>query len=131
MRKLAVAAFLLLWLAFSAAAVDFTSLQPEGYISDFAKVIDPGTRATLEQYCSAVEEQTGVQIAVITLDTLAGEPLEDVAVDIFKKWGIGKKGQDNGLLLLLVTQDRKMRLEVGYGLEPIVPDGFAGDVLRA
>jgi uncharacterized protein len=131
MRKLIGVVSLLLWLALTASAVDFTSLQPEGYINDFAKVVDPGTRAALEQYCAGVEQQTGVQIAVITIDTLAGEPLEDVANDIFRKWGIGKKGKDEGLLLLLVSQDRKMRLEVGYGLEPVIPDGVSGDVLRA
>jgi len=68
---------------------------------------------------------------VVTLDTLGGEPLEDVAADMFRKWGVGKKGKDEGVLLLLVTRDRRMRLEVGYGLEPVIPDGVAGSVLRA
>ena len=115
----------------AASAVDFASLQPQGYINDYSGVIDSPTRAALEQYCTRVEALTGAQIAVITINTLAGEPLEDVANDIFNKWGIGKKGKDEGILLLLVTQDRRMRLEVGYGLEPVIPDGFAGSVLRA
>jgi uncharacterized protein len=68
---------------------------------------------------------------LVTVPTLAGEPIEDVANALFRKWGIGQKGKDNGLLLLLVTGDRRMRLEVGYGLEPIIPDGYAGSVLRA
>ena len=58
-------------------------------------------------------------------------PIEDVANRIFRAWGVGKKGENNGILLLLATGDRRSRLEVGYGLEPIIPDGFAGTVLRA
>ncbi len=131
MRKTAPALCILLCCVAAASAVDFASLQPQGYINDFAGVIAPPTRAVLEQYCTRVEALTGAQIAVITISTLAGEPIEDVANDIFSKWGIGKKGKDEGILLLLVTQDRQMRLEVGYGLEPVIPDGFAGSVLRA
>jgi uncharacterized protein len=131
MRKIAGVLCALLCSVAAAWAVDFASLQPQGYINDFAGVIDSPTRAALEQYCTRVQALTGAQIAVITINTLAGEPIEDVANDIFNKWGIGKKGKDEGILLLLVTQDRRMRLEVGYGLEPIIPDGFAGSVLRA
>ena len=130
MKRIAgVLCVLLLW-AVAAGAVDFTALQPEGYVSDFARVVDAGTRATLEAYCSRVEAQTGAQIALVTVQTLAGEPVEDVANALFRKWGIGKKGTNEGVLLLLVTGDRRMRLEVGYGLEPIIPDGFAGSILR-
>ena len=114
----------------SAQAFDYAALKPEGYVSDFSKALDPGSRSQLEQYCSRVEQLTGAQMALVTIPTLEGEPIEDVANSLFRKWGIGKKGQDNGILLLLVTNDRRMRLEVGYGLEPIIPDGFAGDVLR-
>ncbi len=130
-RKIAVPLWVLLCLAATACAANFTALQPEGYISDFARVIDAGTRSALEQYCTRVEALTGAQLAVITIDTLEGEPIEDVANDIYRKWGIGKKGKDEGVLLLLVTRDRRMRLEVGYGLEPIIPDAASGTVLRA
>ncbi len=131
MRNFAAALCLVLVLACSGWAVDFAGLQPQGYINDYAGVIADGTRSTLEEYCTRVEKQTGAQIAVVTIDTLAGEPLEDVANDIFRKWGIGKKGKDEGILLLLVTRDRRMRLEVGYGLEPVIPDGASGTILRA
>ncbi len=131
MRKAAAALGWILVLVWTAWAVDFAGLQPQGYVNDFARVIDPATKTSLEAYCARVEQLTGAQIAAITLDTLAGEPLEDVANDIFRKWGIGKKGKDEGVLLLLVTGDRRMRLEVGYGLEPVIPDGTAGTILRA
>ncbi len=113
-----------------AAAVDFGGLQPQGYVSDFAGVIDPSAKAQLERYCAVVEKSTGAQIALVTIPTLEGEPVEDVANTLFRKWGIGQKGKNEGILLLLVTQDHRSRLEVGYGLEPILPDGFAGGLLR-
>jgi uncharacterized protein len=111
-------------------AVDWKALKPQGYVSDFANVIDPASKSQLEAYCAAVERSTGAQIALVTINTLEGEPIEDVANTIYRAWGVGKKGKDEGALLLLVIGDRRNRLEVGYGLEPIVPDGFAGSVLR-
>jgi uncharacterized protein len=69
-------------------------------------------------------------MAIVTLDTLDGQPVEDVANALYRKWGIGKKGKDEGILLLLAIKDHRDRIEVGYGLEPILPDGFAGSVLR-
>ena len=120
----------LLFCAGSAIAVDFGALKPQGYVSDFAGVIDAGAKAQLERYCGVVEKSTGAQIALVTITTLEGEPVEDVANTLFRKWGIGQKGKNEGVLLLLVTQDHRSRLEVGYGLEPIMPDGFAGGLLR-
>ncbi len=70
-------------------------------------------------------------MALVTIPTLDGAPIEDFANDLFRSWGVGKKGQDNGVLLLLVINDRKSRIEVGYGLEPDLPDGFVGDTLRS
>jgi len=123
-------AFLLALVTSTALAVDFGALKPQGYVSDFAGVVDPSVRPALERYCSAVERSTGAQIALVTLTTLEGEPIEDVANLLFRKWGVGAKGKNEGILLLLVTGDRRSRLEVGYGLEPIMPDGFAGSLLR-
>ncbi len=126
-RRLGILLALALSIAFG---VDFSALTPQGYVSDFAGVIDRNTRAALEQYCAAVEASTGAQIALVTLPTLAGEPVEDVADLLYRKWGVGKKETDEGVLLLLVIQDRRSRLEVGYGLEPYMPDGYAGGLLR-
>jgi len=69
-------------------------------------------------------------MALVTIGSLDGNPIEDVTNDLFRKWGVGKKGQDNGIMLLLAVQDRRDRIEVGYGLEPILPDGFVGSTLR-
>jgi len=116
--------------ASAGSAVDWKALKPQGYVSDFARVIDPASKSQLESYCSAVERSTGVELALVTIATLEGEPVEDVANTIYRGWGVGKKGKNEGILLLLVINDRRNRLEVGYGLEPILPDGFAGSVLR-
>jgi uncharacterized protein len=121
---------LFLLAASSGWAVDWKALKPEGYISDFAHVIDPQSRAALDQYAANIEKATGAQMAFVTVDTLQGEPVEDVANDLFHAWGIGQKNKDNGILLLLVTQDRRSRLEIGNGLEEILPDGFDGLLLE-
>jgi uncharacterized protein len=110
-------------------AVDWKALKPEGYVSDFARAIDAQSKAALEQYCAEVESSTGAQIALVTLPSLQGEPVEDVANTIFHAWGVGSKGKNEGIMLLLSTGDRRSRLEVGYGLEPVIPDGFAGSIL--
>jgi uncharacterized protein len=115
----------------AAWAIDLTSLKPEGYVSDFGHVIDASSRAEIEQYCTRFEQATGVQMAIVTVPTLDGEPIEDVANDLFRRWGIGKKGKDEGLLLLLSIQERRSRLEVGRGLEPIITDATSGTTLRA
>lgn len=90
--------------------------------------MDGPSHDAAEQYCYKLEQATGVQVALVTIDTLDGAPIEDFTNDLFHKWGIGHKGQNDGLMLLLAIKDRKERVEVGYGLEPILPDGFVGDV---
>jgi len=115
----------------AAWAVDWEALQPQGYVSDFAGVVDPGGKAQLEAYCATVQQATGVQIALVTVPALEGEPIEDVANSLFRAWGVGQKGANDGILMLLAIRDRRDRLEVGYGLEPILPDGLDGSVLRA
>jgi uncharacterized protein len=130
MLKVAGAAIAVLLLSSAANALDTSKLQPRGYVSDFAHVLDAGSVQALEAYCGNVERTTGAQMAVVTVDSLEDEPIEDVANRLFRQWGIGKKGKDEGLLLLLAIRDRKQRAEVGYGLEPVITDGYAGGVLR-
>jgi uncharacterized protein len=113
-----------------AAGLDTSKLKPSGYVNDFAHVIDAQSAAQIEAYCGNVERATGAQFAIVTVDSLEDEPVEDVAVRLFKEWGIGNKSTNEGLLVLLAIKDHKNRVEVGYGLEPIVPDGYAGGVLR-
>jgi uncharacterized protein len=128
-RFCSVTALALVFGAF-AFALDTSKLKPTGYVNDFAHAIDARSAAEIEAYCGSVERATGAQFAIVTVDTLDDEAVEDVAVRLFKEWGIGKKGTDEGLLVLLAIKDRKNRVEVGYGLEPIITDADAGSVLR-
>jgi uncharacterized protein len=111
------------------AFTDWKSLKPQGYVSDFAGVIDPESRAQLEDYAARVEQATGAQLAFVTIPSLQGEPIEDVTIDLFKAWGVGQKKKDNGAMLLLSIQDRRSRLEVGGGLGGAVTDGMSGLLL--
>jgi uncharacterized protein len=124
-----VAASLLLFLV-PAFGADWKSLKPQGYVSDFAGVIDERSRAELEDYATRVEQATTAQLAFVTVNSLEGEPIEDVTHDLFNAWGIGKKRKDNGAMVLLAVADRKSRLEVGGGLGGAVPDSMAGLLLE-
>jgi uncharacterized protein len=116
-------------IAAPALAVDWKALKPEGYLSDFAHVVDPQSRAALNSYAERLKQATGAEMAFVTIQSLQGEPIEDVANDLFRAWGIGQKGEDNGALFLLSISERKSRLEVGGGLGGAVPDGMAGLLL--
>jgi uncharacterized protein len=112
-----------------ALAVDWKALKPQGYVSDFAGVIDAQSKAQIQAYCETVKQATGAELAFVTVRSLQGEPIEDVANDIFRSFGIGQKGENNGAMVLLSIGDRKSRLEVGPGLGGAVPDGMAGLLL--
>src|SRR5688572_9049566 len=129
-RTAITVAALSLILAPALFAVDIATLKPQGYVSDFASVIDAQSKAELEAYSGKVEKATGVQMAFVTLESLDGEALEDFTNDLYRRWGVGQKGKDEGLMLLLVVRDRRSRLEVGRGLEEFIPDGMAGSLLR-
>jgi uncharacterized protein len=123
--------FLGLLLSAPAFGLDTSKLKPTGYVNDFAHVLNAQGAAALEAYCGEVERATGVQMAIVLVDSLDDDSIEDAANKLYHEWGIGKKGKDEGLLLLLAIKDHKQRAEVGYGLEPIVTDGFSGGVLRS
>src|SRR4051812_19401484 len=91
-----------------------SALKPTNYVNDFAGVLDPQTQAQLNAMCREVEQKASAQMSVVTVRTLEDQPVEDFAVDLYKRWGIGKKGTDRGVLVLLATEDHKYRVEVGY-----------------
>ena len=120
-----------LWAAAAWAGPDdvLKSLEPQGRVTDLAGVFAPEERAALETWLLAVDGRTGAEIAVVALKTLDGGEVDDFAVRLFEKWGIGKKGKDNGVLILAAVEDRRARIEVGYGLEATLPDAAAGRIL--
>ena len=124
--------FLLFLSALIAAGVDVNSLpKPTGYVEDFAHVLSPEEKNNLEAFCTRVDHELGAQFALVTIDTLGDQPIRDFALDLGRKWGVGSKGTNQGLLLLLAIKDRQNDIEVGRGLEPYVTDGFAGSTRRA
>jgi uncharacterized protein len=123
--------FALFFVAGRASADDIRKISPTGYVTDLAGVIPPATQQRLETLCTELEQKTGAQLAIVTVRSLDDRPVEDYAVDLFKHLGVGAKKSDSGVLLLLAPNDRKYRIEVGYGLEPIINDARAGDTGRA
>ena len=99
------------------------------WVTDMAGGLRPDTIAKLNALIGGLQRTTGAEMAVVVVRSLDGQSVEEYAVKLFELWGIGKKGQDNGLLLLWSTTDRRVRLEVGYGLEGTLPDGKAGAII--
>src|ERR1039457_1903576 len=97
--------------------LDTSKLKPTGYVNDFAHKLDPAGEQALEAYCGNLERVTGVQMAIVLVDSLDDEPVEDAANRLYREWGIGKKGKDEGILLLLSMKEHKSRAEIGYGIE--------------
>ena len=119
-------------LAFSAlvCAEPISQLKPTGYVNDFAAVLDQSTKSQIENLCREVDDKAHAQIALVTINTLDGSDIESYAVDLFHQWGIGSKQTNRGVLILYAIQDHRARIEVGYGLEPILPDGKVGSFQR-
>lgn len=115
---------ILLWFIFFAGAADaYTSPgKPSGYVNDFSGVASQATKDQLESELSAFAKGGNPQIVVVTIKKLDGDPIEEYANRLFREWGIGDKTKNNGVLFLVASQDRKMRIEVGYGLEGALTD---------
>ena len=99
-------------------------------MNDYAGLLAAGERGRLEAKLAQYERATGAQMAIAMFRSLEGESLEDVADRLFQRWRLGQKGLDNGVLLVVFVQDRKLRFEIGYGLEAVVPDAVAGQIIR-
>ena len=108
------------------SAEPVAQLHPSNYVNDFAGVLDAATAARLNDVAKQVDDKAHAQIAVVTVKSTDGQDITSYAVALYQKWGIGKKGSDRGVLILLAVQDRKYWTTVGYGLEPILPDGKVG-----
>ncbi|MGE5310834.1 MAG: TPM domain-containing protein [Nitrospirota bacterium] len=125
----AVVFVFLLVVAAPALALEVPS-APQGRVSDYAGALTVDQRRDLEEKLARFEGETGNQIAVVIIPTLAGDSLEDYSIRLAEKWRIGHKGKDSGVILLIAMQDRKIRIEVGYGLEGMLPDSLAGEIIR-
>jgi uncharacterized protein len=118
--------FLLVLCVPAAGAEQVKNLKPQGYVSDFAGVLSAQAKDKLTALCAEVEQKAKAQIAIVTVSSLEGEPIEQYSIDLATQWGVGPKQSARGVLILVAPNDRKYRVEVGYGLEPILPDGKVG-----
>jgi len=104
--------------------------RPAGFVSDFAGMISPRAEATITRIAEEVRAKTGAEIAVAAIETTGGTAIEPYSVELFTAWGIGEKGKDNGVLILVALKDRQMFVKTGYGLEGAIPDAVASAIYR-
>ena len=107
-------------------AEPISQLKPSDYVNDFAHVLNNGTVQQLDNIFEQLDHKANAQVAVVTVNSLDGADIDSYAVELFKKWGMGGKSSKRGVLILLSVGDHRYRTEVGYGLEPILPDGKVG-----
>ena len=117
-------------LVLAARAEPIPQLKATDYVNDFAHVLDQNTIAQMDEICRQIDEKAHAQIAVVTIKSLDGADIESYAVDLFHQWGVGSKSTDHGVLILYAIDDHRARIEVGYGLGPILPDGKVGAFQR-
>jgi uncharacterized protein len=106
------------------------ALKPVGYVNDFGGVLNQTTKFQLIAVCTELDQKAHAQIAVVTIKSLDGRPIEEFSVGLATKWGIGPKQSERGVMILLAVEDRRYRFEIGYGLESILPDGKTGAIGR-
>ncbi|MDB4974088.1 MAG: hypothetical protein JWN48_2429 [Myxococcaceae bacterium] len=127
----ALAALLMVgWWAGSAPARALDVPALPNYVNDYGGLLDPGHRQALESKLATYEQATGHQFLLLTVPTLDGDPIEDFSIRTVEKQKLGMKGRDDGLLMIFAVQDRKMRIEVGYGLEGEITDAFTAELER-
>jgi len=114
--------------AFSAAAAEAYP-DPVGYVNDFADVISAHDERIIQETAVSLKNSGDIELAVVTINSLEGESIESYSIGLAEAWGVGTSGEDTGVILLLAVQDRKVRIEVGYGLEGDLPDGLVGSIM--
>ncbi|MDW7761309.1 MAG: TPM domain-containing protein [Acidobacteriota bacterium] len=131
----AIAALVFLAVSAAVSAIEIDKVRNPrdtygGWVEDGAAVLGPEYAALIDMVCHALKNRTSAEFAVVTVADLDGRSIEDYAARLFARFGIGEAGKDNGILLLFSRDDRKVRFEIGYGLEGAVPDAAAGRILE-
>lgn len=126
MKKRLLFFFFLLALFIPRTVEALVSPTTDFYVNDYANILSDETEKYILENSEALANETRAQIVVVTVKNLEGRDLESYATELYRKFGIGDKKENNGLLILLSLEDRKVRIEVGYGLEGILPDGKTG-----
>lgn len=136
--RLKIRAFLVVIFIYSSLALAGSSFSaipipdmPKNYVVDLAGIIDEDAERGLNRYLAELEQKTTAQVVVLTILSLEGRSLEDFSMETaHQRWKLGQKGKDNGVLILVALKERKYRLEIGYGLESILPDSLVGSIGR-
>ena len=115
-------------LAFGAAQAERPFPKPKGPVNDFANVIPPSDEQKMTAVTTELLQKTGTAVVVVTRPDIGGAEYNDYVTRLYSAWGIGKKGEDKGVLIFVTVKERKMRIETGYGVEGILPDGLAGEI---
>jgi len=110
------------------ASADSPFPAPKGLVNDFANVIPPAYEQKIQAITLEVLQKTDIPIVVVTMPDIEGYEYNEYATLLYEKWGIGKKGKDKGVLIFVTVKERKMRIETGYGVEGILPDGLCGNI---
>lgn len=131
-KRITSGIFIGLLLFFCHAKSSYSLAVPplRGRVNDLAGLLSPDQANRLDGELAQFEQRTGHQIAVLIIPSLEGDVLEDFGIRVAESWKIGQKGFDNGVILLIVQNDRKLRIEVGYGLEGVLPDAIASRIIR-
>lgn len=130
-RRPSISALVVWALVASASLTDAQTLpKPTSKVNDFAGVLTSAARADLESLLTTLEKDTTAEVILATTASLAGTSVEEYGHRVFNEWQIGKGALDNGVLVLVAPTERQMRIEVGYGLEGVIPDGLAGAIIR-
>lgn len=134
MKRWLIYFILLLQCFFAACAIAAPQIPPKPtaaagiYVQDYAQVLSAEDKRRLLRIGQELDDKTTAQLAVVTVKTLDGQPIEDYALSILREWGIGSKEKNNGALIVVAVQDRRSRIEVGYGLEGLLTDGLTGRI---
>ncbi len=131
-RKFLGASFLALAISASVAMASTPEppAMPQDYVVDLAGIMQSQARNELNVYLQTLEQKTTAQVLVLTIQTLDNQSIEEFALNTKEKWKLGQKGKDNGILIVVAVKDRKYRIEVGYGLESVLPDSLVGSIGR-
>jgi uncharacterized protein len=121
---------LLLLLGLPAGAQAPLPAPQEGRVHDFAQVLEPATTAQLNALAAEVEQRTTAELAVVVVHTTAPLTPKEYVTALFHHWGVGKRGSDNGVMVLLAIHERRVEIETGYGVEGMLPDGAVGEIIR-
>jgi len=128
LRLLLPLAFLLSLLSLHPALGDEPFPAPRGLINDFAHIIPPAYEERMNSLAREVLEKADATLTVVTFKDIGGTNIDEFTNRLYERWGVGKKGEDRGAMILVALKERRIRIEIGYGLEGIIPDGLAGQI---